>query len=79
MLILITEGNYMLEFQKNWNKMIWEQNLFLIKTLSLHGCTFQQPFMPCAIVPLLLNLPTSFGPCDSFLQNGLCFLNGNKN
>jgi hypothetical protein len=34
--------------------------------------------MPCAIVPLLLNLPTSFGPCDSFLQNGLCFPNGNE-
>jgi hypothetical protein len=31
------------------------------------------------LVPLLLPLPTFFGPCDISLQNGLYFLDGDKN
>jgi hypothetical protein len=31
------------------------------------------------LVPLLLPPPTFFGPCDFFIQNRLCFLDGNKN
>ncbi len=65
----------MLEFQKNWNKMIWEQNQILIKALSFHECALQQPFMLCATMPFLLNLPTFL---VLVIQNGLCFPNGNK-
>jgi hypothetical protein len=48
-----------------------EANLVFTRVLSLHGST---PHIWTCLLPLSSSFTTLFGPCDGFLQNGLCFL-----